>query len=175
VPALDSPVTMLCMPYLTFGPRQDFNMVEVAQNVLSLLIKDHSPLYTYETVIYTYERLRRGKPPCASLMTQQTRKLIPLVEMERPKTLADDVKQVRQADNGSVLTFRSLNPKVVSDAERQLEQQMWANCRCPAELRPQCYILKWKHCLTERRFCHYLALGLSIPRTWASCRFVLLL
>lgn len=150
-------------------------MVETAQHILNLLTKDSSSLYQYDTVLYTYERLRRGKHPCASLMTHQTRKLLPEVHMETPKTLVDDVKQVTQADNGSVLTFRSLNPKVVSEAERQLEQRIWANCRCPAELRPQCYLLKWKHCLTERRYCHYSALGESIPRTWASCRFVLLL
>lgn len=171
----DVPTVVLCTPYLTLSPRQDCSMVEIAELVLQILSKDKHILHTYETVLYNYERLRLRKHPCASLMMQQPNSLIPRVHVERTTVLIDDVKQVHQTHNGSVITFRSLNPKVVSDAERQLEQQMLANCHCPAELRPRCYLLKWKHCLTDRLYCHYHALQEPIPRTWASCRFTLLL
>ena len=176
MPVSDAPSTVLCMPYLTLSPRPDYNMVEIAQTVLKLLSKESQDASnTYETVLYTYERLRRRKHPCASLIMQQPKSLIPRVQMERTVKLVDDVKQVRQANNGSVMTFRSLNPKAVSDAERQIELQMLSNCRCSAELRPHCYLLKWKHCLTDRFYCHYHALGEPIPRSWAPCKFTLLL
>lgn len=172
----DNPATVVCVPHLTLSPRKELNMLEIAQSILQLLAKDYRNLYTFDTVLYTYERFRRRKLASAAIIAKRFASLIPRVELERPvTTLTDDVKQVRQITSGSVMTFRSLNPKVVSDAERQLEQQVLANCHCPAELRPQCYLLKWKHCLTERFYCHYRALGEPIPRVWASCKFVILM
>ena len=172
MPIADTQTTVVCVPYLSMHPKKDPSMVELAQFIGR--VGGAAGGVGGETVMYSYELHRRRKHPSASLVSVHSQSLIPVVHISRPPPL-DDFKQVQQAGSSAVMTFRTLNPKIVSESEKQAEQQLLASCKCPVELRGRCYIARWKHCSTERSYCQYKVMGEPIPRGWGVCRFIIML